>query len=258
MTTFRWFCAFFLAACLLLPVQAQGLRPAPWSLSMGHEADLLGSGYAPWQTSRVALQRRFATGAVAVEAGRVARFERAAAFGSVDAYHTLWRGAYGNVRVLKAPKATTAAHSDVSAEVFQNLPGGWEVSAGARQMAFADDEAWLATASAARYIGAWLIRARGLVRLDADRVVVSPSVSARWLRERPEGVVPVLELAGGQGREVVPALGDAPAALRRSWFVLGRAEWPLSRGMALQTGLRYTTDAPAARVGVEAGLTLRW
>lgn len=229
-----------------------------WSASFAQSVDVPSSSAAPWLVSRLGVQRRYASGAVMVEGGRVERYGRSAAFGAVEVYHTLWRGSYGYGRLLLAPQAVTSAQSDGAVEVFQSVPGGWEVSAGGRRLAFASEGAWLATASAATYLGPWIARARVVTTVGRGAPVVSPSVSVRGLADPASPLVPRLEVAAGQGREVLASPQGERVGLRRSWFGMIRGEWRLTPAVGVNLGITYARDAGAARPGGEVGVTARW
>lgn len=255
----RLFVLLFLAVgCGLHGARAQDAPRQPWSVSASHAVEAPQRSGIPWHTTRVAAQRRWAQGAMLVEGGRVERFDRAAAFGAAEAYRTLWPMAYGYARLLLAPEATTSAQSDAAMELFQNLPGGWEASGGVRRLAFVGDDAWLATASAARYAGDWLVRLRVVADFAAERPGVSPSVSARYLRDAAAGAVPAFEVSAGQGREVI---ADAPApavSLRRTWFVAARGSWAVHPHALVVGGGSFAREGGTNRPGVEVGVQVRW
>ena len=78
----------------------------------------------------------------------------------LEAYPHLWKGAYGYFDLSVAPGSDFAARSSIHLEVYQSLLTRFEVSLGARRMAFPAEEVSMAVGSAAGYWGPWYANVR--------------------------------------------------------------------------------------------------
>ena len=248
---------FSTAAALVVAATPAVGQPAPgWGGAAGHQVEAFEADREPWQESRVAVQRRFARGAAAFEAGRVRRNGASDPFAGADLYREVGRG-YGNVRVRVAPGAGQTPWLDVLGEGYAPLGGGWEGSLGVRHVAFDGGAVTMGTGSAAYYLGDWLVRARGVV-VPGEATAVSATLSARYLVRGVGGLTaPFVEGIVGQGREAVPGPGGAPS-VRRSWVVGVRGQRPVAGPVGLALGATYTADGALSRWGADVGVVARF
>ncbi len=211
-----------------------------------------------WTEARLASGATWSQYSIVAEAGRVERYDQASAFVGADVYAPLAPRAYGNVRARLAPGSEIAARTDLSAELYAAPVEAWEVSLGARRLAFVDRSVHLATVSAARYAGPWLGRVRLTAIPDDGRVPVSTSVSIRHLTDGAGGpTASFWEITTGRGQEATPeALGAT--AVRASWFASARVQRRIASGAGVSLGGGYTADGGLSRASAELGVFARW
>ena len=246
--------ARLLLLLLALPASASA---QPWGVTASTAVESVGDR-GTWLESRLAVGGRAGGLAGLAEAGVVERYGQAAAFVGADLYPTLADGAYANVRARWAPGSDVTARLDLAAEAFVALGGGWEGSAGARRLAFADRAVVAASASGARYAGPWYVRGQVSAVPDGGRVPVSARLLVRRLDGDEGGAFGSFwEVSVGRGEEaVVEAAGQS--AVRGSWSVAGRLQRPLAGPVGLSLGAGYTADGDLSRAAAEAGLSVRW
>lgn len=229
-----------------LPAQEPaGPQSGPrWFAHLSLERQFLDSDLPPWSdwtSVEVGLVREFNRGAVGVQAFRVERFGAMDGGAAVDLYRELWAGSYGNLRVRVAPGGGTLPEADVRGELFQALPGAWEVSGSWWRMSLPVHDVDVAGLGVARYVGDWYVREVTSLSFLAGESSLSASVSARrFLGSSRE----FLELGAGVGREAV-VLGTGPAVdtrdtrfaqvrvsrfLGRRWGVTGTAGYHAFEG----------------------------
>ena len=244
-----------------VPVSAQAARP--WTASARQSAELFDDGRAPWLVSEATVERRLAAGAraggaraggaLAVGGGRAERYDRAAAFGVLDGYAGLAPRLYGNVRLWLAPGAETVARRDVLAELYGGLPGGVELSAGARRIDFAGGGATLLLGSATLFRPAGRLRARVSAAPTDSATALSAGLVARL--DLGRGGDTHVALRGGRSQEVV-AGPDETVALRTAWDLGLDGAVRLGRRATLGAGLGRVWDGGLSRTAVEGRLRL--
>ena len=227
--------ALLLAAALALPAAAQA---PPWTAAARQSATAFDDARAAWLETEVGVERRVARGALAVGVGRAERFGRAAAYGALDVYHAVAPRVYGNVRLRAAPGATTVAQYDVLAELYAAVPGGAEVSGGARRIGYADGGATLLLASATAFRRAGRVRARLALTPTDSATAVSAGLALRLDRSPEPATTSFVQLRGGRAQEVVAEPGG-PVAVRTSW--------DLGLGGRVRLGRRAALEAAAGR-----------
>jgi YaiO family outer membrane protein len=100
-----------------------------WQASAGAGwTDTGGGSGTPWRDHGFTLRRYGKQGSIALEALRAQRFGLHDSAWALDAYTTLWQGAYANLRYQRAPGATLFPANAGRAEVYQSLGQGWEGS----------------------------------------------------------------------------------------------------------------------------------
>lgn len=244
---------------------ARGQSPVPaWTMEAGASRERYLTDEVGWAAEGrqdIAIYRRHAAGSVGIGAFRASRFGRSEGGAMVDAYRTLWPRAYGNIRVQLAPGGVVLPESDVSAEVYQALTGGWEPSAGVRRLGY-PDPVIVGSLSVGKYVGdRWFGRIRGSLasRRGGGGGASGSALARRYLGSAQEFV----ELAAGAGEEAVIAgvtAADAPDVdIRRTRFVEagGRRYFTRSVGGALTGTLRSFEGIPD-HGALRLGLLLRW
>lgn len=254
--------ALALLMALLGPLPARGQEAPAWTASVAWSHDAF-DGSAPawegWDAWTAGAALRFATGAVAVEGGLVRRFDFTDSRGALELYHDLWSSAYGYARAELAPAADVIARSDLSAELFQGLPGGWEPSAAYRRMEFADATVHLASASIGRFVGPWHGRIRvGRAARSGSAAHAVAALLRRSLDDRDEAV----EARFTRGGEVVtvPATGEGvEAVVRTTTSFGGAARLGVGRRGLVTIGLDRTGfEGIPTRTSATLGLSVRW
>lgn len=250
-----------LSALVALPASSQCPEAAcdrsGWGGTAGYHVEAFRADRAPWQRAQVAVQRRFATGAAAVEAGLSDRNGATDPFVGADLYRAAGAAGYGNLRAVVAPGAEAIARVDVLGEAYVALGGGWEGSLGARHLVFEENAVTLGTGSVARYLGNWLVRGRAVVSTQ-EAVTVSTTLSARYLIEGVGGLTaPFVEVTAGQGQEPIVA-PDGAADVRQSWVLAARGQRALVGRVGLAVGASYTADGTLTRWGGDVGLVARF
>ena len=215
-------------------------------------SDVLGSD---WIELRAGVGRRLTGGRVVLEGMRVRRFADWDAAGAAEAYHTLWRGAYGNVRVQVAPEATVLPRADVSAELFQGVGQGVEVSVGYRRMQFEGFGVDIRRLGLASNLQGWYLR--GIVSVvphDGDTTATSLGATVRRL-SRDE--LSFVEVSGAFGTESVTIAPGPVVELRDTRSILLRGQYALSRRLRATASLGYAEqDNFPDRIGGSLGLRI--
>jgi len=210
---------------------------------------------ATWQTWTGRVERRWASGSLAFEAEDATRFSLWDQAATLDGYRTLWRRAYGNLRVSVAPGAQVLPRSDVTAEVYQGLAGAWEVSAGYRRMGYAGHGVDLWGASLGKYVGNWYLVARATAVPQSGKLGGGASLLVRRYFATADDYV---DLSGGAGSEVATLAADsvtvsATRYLAADWqhFVTPRLGLTLGATWNAQQGIPN-------RRGLMLGVLYRW
>ena len=229
---------------------------ARWQAALQYGFEAFTRTLAAWQAASARLERRTPAGSLALEALTATRFGLRDAGGAAEAYWPAWRRAYVNARLQVLPGAAVLPRVDILAEAYQGLPGGWEISAGYRRMAFLGAGVDLWSASAARYAGSWYLRSRLTLVPQAGRLGASGSLLARrYLRSDLD----LVELQAGVGREVV-VIGAGPVVdVRGTRFVAARAQVEIARGFALAVAATVNDQKGLpTRRGLTVSVTHRW
>ncbi len=210
-----------------------------------------------WRTAQLSLSRRAGGHTFGLEAGLVERFDQTDRVLSGETWLRLAPRRALHLRAGIAPGADIIARSDLSAELYAGVGGGWEISFGYRRMDFDADNVDLLSASAATYRGLWYFRARGTgVPTAGSLGLVGALTARRYLGPRLDSFV---EITGGGGREVV-LLGPGPAVeLRGTGFVAARAESRFGPRWGLGAGVSWNAEREIpSRYGLLLGAFALW
>lgn len=240
-----------LLLALLVPASDTGQA---WRASAGYAFESFTSQRATWQAYQVRVERKLRHGSVALEMGDASRFSLWDQSLALDAYQTLWRRAYGNVRLAVAPGAQVLPRSDVTAEIYQGVPGGWEASAGYRRMSFPGTSVNIWDASLAKYAGDWYLRARLMAVPQSGRLGGGLALEARrYLRTADD----YLDASAGVGHEVI-TLPIAPV-VAASRFLAARYQGFFSTHVGISVGATYNSQQGIPdRRGLALGIICRW
>ena len=236
-------------------VAADTAAPMSWRAGFEYGFESFTMSRAAWQTYTARLERKIAHGSIALEGEDATRFSLWDQAVALDAYRTLWRRAYGNLRVSVAPGAQVLPRSDVTAEVYQGGGGGWEVSAGYRRMNYAGHGVDLWGASLGKYVGNWYVVARATAVPQSGKL----GGGAWLLVRRYLGTADdYLDVSGGVGSEVATVAVDS-VAVSRTQFVTARLQRFVTPRLGLTLGATWNAQRGIpTRSGLALGVLYRW
>ena len=140
-----------------------------WSrrTTIGRKSELIfGANYDdyenfdPWREAYGSLKFENRVAPIVIRAAKAKRFRLDDSQFELEAYPAFAARTYAYLAAGYSPDALLYPRSRYGAELFQGFSTGWEVSAGARRLNFSDPVN-VYTASLGKYIGNWLISARG-------------------------------------------------------------------------------------------------
>lgn len=226
-----------------------------WRARAGFEYTALSSGFDEWLAYRASVGRKFDFGSVSIEGQRVRRFGYWDNQGGVDAWLDLWEKSYINLRALFAGGADVLPRGDWSAELYQGLGDGWEVSGFYRHMDFSTGNADIFGGSIARSVGDWYLRARGSTSRGSGAAGGSGSLAIRRYLKTADDFV---EVSGGGGRTVIDlgrnlhrTVRTVTAGARLQYYFTDH--WGFYANGSLEDPDNYAT-----RMTTGGGLLLRW
>jgi YaiO family outer membrane protein len=201
-----------------------------WAAGLSSNWTDVGSG-PRWSDQTLSVRHYGKPGSIGFETLRAHRFGEHDTAWALDAYTTLWRGAYANLRYQRAPASRLFPANSGRVELYQSLGQGWEASASDDVLGFAG-RVNIYGLSIARYTGDFYLQLRHQdIRSPGSRGA-GERLLGRWYY-----------------------LGDADSYLELS-VNSGRSDDPLSLvgGQARSGGggfnlVRYWTPRWGARVG---------
>ncbi|VXC70230.1 YaiO family outer membrane beta-barrel protein [Massilia sp. 9I] len=98
-----------------------------WSAGLSGSWQDVGSG-PRWNDQTLSLRHYMKRGSIGFEALRAHRFDQTGRAWAIDAYASLWDGAYANLRYQRAPSERLFPANSGRIELYQSLGGGWEAS----------------------------------------------------------------------------------------------------------------------------------
>ncbi len=149
--------------------QAQELRDSYrdnvrlWDPMLDQSYDWFNHGQGSWFETQASIKRQTEkAGAVVVRYSHAARFGLESNLMEIDAYPSLRSGTYAYLNTGWSPDGILYSRYRVSAELYQSLPDGFEISGGFRRFGFALPLN-IYTGSISKYFHAWLFGARTYV-----------------------------------------------------------------------------------------------
>ena len=243
-----------LVLALALTSAATAQPDRAWTASAQHGVEAFDDARAAWLSTDLSVERQLAGGALVATVGRAERYDQAAAFGGLDAYAVLAPKLYGNVRARLAPGAETVAHRDLLAELYAGLPGGLELSAGARRMDFAEGSATLLLGSATLFRPGGRLRARLSATPTDSATALAASLTARLDLDRsPTRRRSYVQVRGGRGQEVVAEPGE-PVGVRTSWDLSVGGRLRVRDRLAVGADVGRIWDVDLSRLTARAGV----
>ncbi len=228
---------------------------AAWQASLSYGFEDFTSSWISWQSWDARLERKTASGSIAAEALATTRFGLWDRGGALDTYHLLWRRAYGNLRLGVAPDAQVTPRFDLTAEVFQALPGAWEVSASYRRMSYVGNGVNLWGASFAKYVGNWYVIARGTAVPQGGKLGGGIALLVRRYLQTADDY---FDVSAGTGSEVV-TLAANNFAVEGSQFLSARLQRFVTARVGVSVAATYNTQQGIpTRRGLAVGAMYRW
>lgn len=226
-----------------------------WTASFSGSATRLSLRDQRWNEQGLSVRRYFSRGSIAAEALRAHRFDQHAYAWALDAYASLWQGAYANLRYQKAPTERLFPRYSWRAELFQSVGAGWELSASDDRLHFGTARVDIYGFGLARYYGNFYVRWRHTNIVSEDSRSSGDRVAARYYYAGNGD--DYLEGAISRGRS------EDPLALAGGRVQSGGGGVTVVRYITPRVGLRlgasYARDSVSgSEKTLSAGMTLRW
>jgi len=135
----------------------------PMEYSLNVDQQTFDSDRTDWTSFNFSAKRELSKGSVSLQIFQAKRFDLTDEAFIVDSYFDAWSRAYGNARIQITNDAEILPEYDVSAEIFQGVGLGWELSGGYRLMNFSSERVNIFVVSASKYLGKWNIKARSSI-----------------------------------------------------------------------------------------------
>ena len=226
-----------------------------WEASIVHQRQHLSEGRAAWQAYQLMVQRRSARGAMLLQGNRVQRFGVWDEALKAEAWRDLWAKAYGHLRLQYAPTPQILPGQELYAELFQAVPGGWEVAGSYSHRRYPEQTVHSMGLGLGKYVGNWYLRGKTTVIPQHGSASVVQRLRARWYLNAPREYIGV-QVGGGRIRAIVdegPILETV-----RTYFVTAQLQTYLTSHFGISVVASYSDDAFFIRQGVTLGLLTRW
>lgn len=143
-------------AAAVVPAAA-GVRGTTVSLDYSHVR--FDTAFEPWNLASAGLTHRFRRATVVGRVNYAERFGGSSAQGEVDVYPTFGRRGYAYLNFGVAGQGSFP-RTRFGAELYGNLPRGWEVSGGYRELRFTATDVRIVTGSVGKYHGNYWLSLR--------------------------------------------------------------------------------------------------
>jgi YaiO family outer membrane protein len=174
----------YLLACVALPAgaraQSAGAQAAPITRTVGvdYEYVYFEGDQDPWQLASLSLRQAMPGGSVIGRVNYGDQYGESGVQVEVDAYPRLGRSTYAYLNAGYAPSGFFPSWR-FGGELYGNFAGGWEASAGLREMRFDSTSVTLLTGSVGKYVGNYWISLRPYVDPNDGSPTASASLTAR-------------------------------------------------------------------------------
>jgi YaiO family outer membrane protein len=212
-----------------------------------------GSG-APWSDQVASVRRYGQHGSLAFEALRAHRFGQSGQAWALDAYPSLWHGAYANLRYQRSAGARLFAQNSGRVELYQAFGNGWEASASRDLLAFPQARVNIYGAGIGKYIGNFYVQLRHQqITAPGSRGTGERLLSRYYYAGAADNFV---ELVANSGRS-----DDAASLVRGgarsgggslAWVRYWSPEW------GVRAGASFTRAADGSERGISGALYRRW
>jgi len=209
-----------------------------------------------WNDQTLSLRRYFKRGSIGFEALRAHRFDQSGQAWALDAYASLWDGAYANLRYQQAPSERLFPGRAGRIELWQSLGKGWEASLSDDLLGF-DSRVNIYGVSLGKYSGNFYVQLRHQNIVSRGSRSSGDRLLARWYYAGDGDSY--LEMSANRGRS------DDPLSLTagRARSGGGSLTWVhyLSRDWGGKIGASFARSGGsdgARERGISFGLYRRW
>lgn len=203
-----------------------------WEVGVAESNIFYSDKRSSWHETAVDIAHNFTSGWVTATFSHATWFGEGSNLIDLESYPRIRPGTYGFVDVAFSPDATLYAHHRFGGEIFQNLPNGFEASAGLRYMRFQSNTI-LYTGSVGRYFGNYWVLARTFMNPDsATGVSQSYQLSLRRYKGDADHYVG-LRFGYGASPFEVQSLNDI--GIERSASAAIESLWQFHNGLRLRT-----------------------
>lgn len=150
-----------------LVLQRLEARSHPWMVGLSASRDSFADTFDPWTEMSVSAGRQTPAGSLIVRGSRADRFGDTDEMVEVEFYPSIRAGTYGFVGVGISPDHTLYPERRFSADLYQSLGWGVEVSIGYRQLAFAETTR-IYVGTLTKYLGNWMVTGKVFHVPDRD------------------------------------------------------------------------------------------
>jgi YaiO family outer membrane protein len=218
-----------------------------------------GSSWTEWLRYGTGITRQFERASVTLEGSRWRRYSHWDTAVRTDVWFDLWSGGYGNLQVRYSQDPEVLPDVSTYAEVYQGMPGNWEVSGSYGYSRLNQQEHDVVTFgfSLARYLGNWYLRQRTtFAYAHGEDYDVFFGGTARYYFGSSESFLE-LGAAAGEGVEFIGRNQEVAIRGRKDGYVRLEAwPWPHA-GIGLE-GQVGSFDGFPTRRGVGVQLRTRW
>jgi YaiO family outer membrane protein len=226
-----------------------------WAAGLSSTWTDVGSG-PRWNDQTASVRHYMPAGSLGFEALRAQRFGRHDYAWALDAYTTLWRGAYANLRYQHSATSRLFPANAGRVEAWQGLGGGWEASLSDDVLGF-DGRVNIYGASVAKYVGNFYVQLRHQNIVAAGSHSTGERLLARWYYTGDADNY--LELSANSGRSDDPlSLVGGRARSGGGGFAWVRYFTPQWGGKLGATVSKSASDNAGNERGLTFALYRRW
>jgi YaiO family outer membrane protein len=209
--------------------------PAPdepsWETGVAASTIFFSDKRSTWHETAVNMSRNFTAGWVTATFSHVNWFGKGSNMIDLQSYPRIRHGTYGFIDVAISPDATLYSRRRAGAEIFQNLPHGYEFSAGIRYLRFTNNVI-LYTGTFGKYFGNYWILGRTFIEPDSTTPgTTSYQVLLRRFYGDPDHYIG-LRLGEGPSPFEVESLKDL--GIQRSYSGAFETLWKFKNQMRLR------------------------
>jgi YaiO family outer membrane protein len=212
-----------------------------------------------WQLASVSVREATPMGPAIARVSYADRFAERGVQLEVDAYPRLSRSLYAYLNAGYAPSGLFPTWR-FGGELYANLPGAWEASAGLRELRFDDESVTLYTGSVGKYSGNYWLSLRPFARVKDGSVTGSATLTGRRYFSGADHYVGA---SAGYGK--TPSEDPTPEELERlaSFSATLHGSQPLRSELFGLWSLGFQREELASsrmrdRVELSVGLKLSW